>query len=84
LNKGSKKWIAISIAVALVLAFIVGLVVLRQTHAIWTMTSSNACTINATLNTVFTMNPIVEVIVLVAIIFIAGYYLTGCVGKGFE
>lgn len=62
-SEGSKAWIAITIAVFIVVAFAGGVTLFRQTHAIWHMNSSNACTINSTLNSVYVIEPILIVVV---------------------
>lgn len=47
------------------------------------MDSPNAVTFNASMNTVFAMNPMVEIVVCIAIIAGIGVLLSGCVGKAF-
>ena len=65
------------------LTFIGGLVILRQSHAIWSMDSPNAVTLNCTMNTVFSMNPVFELIVCVIVVCAIACLLTGFVGRGF-
>jgi hypothetical protein len=47
------------------------------------MDSPNAVATNATLNTIFGMNPILEVMVLVIVIMVIAYFLTGFTRAGF-
>jgi len=65
---GSKAWIAITIAIFIVVAFAGGITLFRQTHAIWDMNSSNACTINTTLNSVYVIEPILVIVVVAGLI----------------
>lgn len=65
------------------MAFIVGMFVLRQTHAIWSMTSSNAVTMNSTMNFAFGMNPITEIITMILIIMVVGLILSYATKMGF-
>ena len=66
----NKTWIVISLAVALVIAFTAGITIFRQTRAIWTMTSTNAVTINATLNTFTGLEPMMIIIAVVGLAFL--------------
>jgi hypothetical protein len=60
-----------------------GIFILRETHAIWGMTGSNAVTVNTTMNTVFGMNPVLETVVVVIIIGLVLLFLTLSVSMGF-
>ena len=73
----------ISIVVGLLLAFVIGLTVFRQTHAIWSMTSSNAVTTNTTLNVMFGGNNSLEVVVMIIIIVVVMYFLMRSTRMGF-
>ena len=73
----------ISIAIGLILAFTVGVFVLRQTHAIWNMNTSNAMTVNASMNTIFSMNPFVEIVVMVLVICGVAWCMSFATGRGF-
>jgi hypothetical protein len=73
----------ISIVVGLLLAFIIGLAVFRQTHAIWTMTSRNAATTNTTLNVLFGGNPVVEIVVMIVMILVVASLLFRTCAMGF-
>ena len=77
-NNGSKIFIVISLVLFLVIAFAVGITLFRQTKSIWTMTITNAITINNTLNTF----PIIEHVLLIIIAIVAIVCL-GTVNKGF-
>ena len=57
----------ITIAIMLVMAFAVGLTVLRQTRAIWEMDSPNAVSMNNTMNTFTSIEPSLILIIIVAI-----------------
>jgi hypothetical protein len=61
-------WISISLVVALILAFAMGITILRQSKAIWSMNSSNAITINNTLNTFTLIEPLFVIIIIVAVV----------------
>ena len=52
----------------LVMAFAVGLTVLRQTRDIWTMDSPNACAMNSTMNTFTSIEPLLVVVIIAALI----------------
>ena len=56
--------------IAIVVTFALGITILRQTHAIWDMETTNACTINSTLNTVTGLETIIVVIVVVGAILL--------------
>ena len=71
-------FIVISLALFLVMAFAVGITTFRQTKAIWKMNSTNAVTINNTLNTFTAIEP---VLVLVAVI--VGVLALASVSRGF-
>jgi hypothetical protein len=73
----------ISIVTALILAFILGLFVLRETHAIWHMTSPNAIATNCTMNLVFCGNPFAEAIILIFAIIVIGVLLSSFTHSGF-
>jgi len=64
-------FIVITLALFLILSIALGITVLRQSKAIWKMESRNACTINNTLNTFTCIEPILIIIVVVALIFAA-------------
>jgi len=51
----------------LVMAFAVGLTVLRQTKAIWDMDSPNAVSMNTTMNTFTSIEPVLIIIILAAL-----------------
>ena len=61
-------FIVVSLALFLIMAFAFGVTVLRQTKAIWGMSSTNAVTINSTLNS-FTM---IEPVLILVVILVAG------------
>ena len=63
----------------LVIAFAGGITILRQTHAIWEMDSANACTINSTLNTFSSIEPILLIVIAVALILMFSF-----TSRGFE
>ena len=73
----------ISIVVGLLLAFVIGLAVFRQTHAIWDMTSSNAATTNTTLNIMFGGNNLLEVVVMIILIAVVMWFLMRSTRMGF-
>ena len=70
----------ITLIICLIVALAGGITVFRQTHAIWNMTSTNACTINSTLNSVTIIEPILIILVIGGIIAVVSY--TGRVGFG--
>lgn len=61
----------------LVIAFAAGLTIFRQTRAIWRMNSSNACTINTTLNTYTAIEPLLIVIIFACIPLAYAYIKKG-------
>jgi hypothetical protein len=67
--------------IALILAFTIGVFIFRETKAIWHMTSSNAITMNATMN--MFGNPAVEVIVMILIMIVAAFLLMRTCSMGF-
>lgn len=67
---GNKKWIVISIAISIVVTFALGVTILRQTHAIWDMETQNAVTVNSTLNTVYGLEPLIAMIVIVGLVLL--------------
>jgi len=72
-------FIVISLVLFLVIAFSIGVTLFRQTKSIWTMTSTNAITINNTLNTFTIIEPVL--IIIIAIIAIA---CLSTVNRGFR
>jgi hypothetical protein len=73
----------ISIAIAIVLTFLIGISMLRQTHAIWEMDSPNAVSFNSTLNLAFGTGYSVELIVFVVAAVIIAVVLMSSVRLGF-
>jgi len=58
-------WITVTIGLFLILSFAGGLTMFRQTKAIWSMTSDNAISINNTLNSIPTIEPLLVLIVAI-------------------
>jgi len=70
-------FIVISLVLFIIIAFAVGITVFRQTKAIWTMTSTNAMTINNTLNGMGFIEPILVIIAVILCIVCAGTVRSG-------
>jgi len=58
----------------LVMAFAVGLTVLRQTKDIWEMDSPNAVSMNNTMNTFTSLEPLLIIVIIAAVV--AGFMTT--------
>ena len=71
-------FIAISLMLFIIIAFAIGITVFRQTKAIWSMTSTNAITINCTLNTFGYIEPL-----LIVIILATALVCVGTINRGF-
>ena len=72
-------FIVISLVLFIIISFAFGVTIFRQTKAIWKMESSNAITINSTLNTFSIIEPLLVIIAIVACIA-----CLGTVKAGFE
>lgn len=70
-------FVAISLVLFIIIAFAIGITVFRQTKAIWNMTSTNAMTINNTLNDIRFIEPILVIIAIIVCIVCAGTVKAG-------
>jgi len=58
------------VVIAIIITFALGVTILRQTHAIWDMETQNAATVNATLNSVYGLEPLIVLVVIAGAILL--------------